>query len=106
MKETEIAVPQAPRCHACQKAVAIAPPVGRREACPFCGTDLHCCLNCVFYAPRAYNACREPQAERVLEKGRSNYCDFFAFGAAAPGNREGPAADPAREKLAALFRKS
>jgi hypothetical protein len=25
----------------------------------------------------AYNECREPQAERVLDKERSNMCDFF-----------------------------
>lgn len=94
----------APHCQACRKAVAITPPVGRRETCPFCGADLHCCLNCAFYAPGAYNACREPQAERVLEKGRGNFCDFFSFGAASPGD-DRPAADPAREKLADLFRR-
>ena len=25
------------------------------------------------------NACVEPQAERVKEKDRANYCDFFRF---------------------------
>jgi hypothetical protein len=95
-----------PHCQACGKAVTIEPPVGRREACPFCGADLHCCLNCGFYAPAAYNACREPQAERVLVKDRSNYCDFFSFAGAPPAGG-GPAGMPgARDRLAALFRKT
>ena len=48
-------------CHACQKTLDIGDRVGRREACPFCGRDLHVCLNCRFYAPGAYNDCRETQ---------------------------------------------
>ncbi|MCO6431740.1 MAG: hypothetical protein J5J00_12855 [Deltaproteobacteria bacterium] len=52
---------------------------GRSESCPKCGRDLHVCLNCKFYEPSAHNQCREPQAERVLEKDRSNFCDFFTF---------------------------
>lgn len=53
--------------------------VGRRDACPFCGSDLHVCYNCSFYDASAYNECHEPQADRVLEKNRSNFCDYFSF---------------------------
>jgi len=66
-------------CHACRKNLEIKIPVGRREICPFCGYDLRCCLNCVHYNIGVYNDCREPQAERVIEKDRSNFCDFFVF---------------------------
>lgn len=71
--------------------------------CPFCGHDLRACLNCVFYEPGAFHDCRESQAERVLEKSRSNFCDYFQYrtGAGKPGRR--PA--DVQEKLAALFKK-
>jgi hypothetical protein len=36
-------------------------------------------LNCDFYDQVRANQCFEPQAEKVKEKGRSNYCDYFRF---------------------------
>lgn len=66
-------------CHKCKKEIADDYFVGRQALCPSCGSDLHCCLNCSFYDVGAYNDCREPQAERVLDKTRSNFCDFFRF---------------------------
>ncbi|MBN1663862.1 MAG: hypothetical protein JW943_09705 [Deltaproteobacteria bacterium] len=66
-------------CHHCGKEVEIKKILGRKEACPFCRADLRCCLNCSFYDPASYNACREPQAERVLEKDRSNFCEYFVY---------------------------
>lgn len=78
-------------------------PFGRRDECPRCGRDVHCCLNCRFYDPHAANECREPQAERVLDKDRANFCDYFL-----PGGQGEPAADPAAEakrRLADLFKK-
>ncbi len=82
-------------CHACQKTLDIGDRVGRREACPFCGRDLHVCLN----------DCRETQAERVVEKDRSNFCDFFAFrdGQPQPGTETGTAAP--KDRLESLFKK-
>jgi hypothetical protein len=90
------------RCHRCQKDLEIKTPVGRKDACPFCGTDLRCCLNCGFHASGTYNDCREPQAERVLEKERSNFCDYFVFRDGASG---GPGRDAlsAKSRLASLF---
>lgn len=68
-------------CHKCGKAVIISAnaQVGRREACQHCNSDLHCCMNCRHFDRSAYNDCREPQAERVLDKDRSNFCDYFVF---------------------------
>jgi len=66
-------------CHACKKRIEIADNVGRTETCPFCDADLHCCLNCRYYDAGAYNQCSESQAERVLDKDRSNFCDFFSY---------------------------
>jgi hypothetical protein len=31
----------------------------------------------VFHDPSCDNQCREPQADRVLEKERANFCDYF-----------------------------
>ena len=55
--------------------------VARRDECSQCSTDLHACMNCKFYDQSAYNECREPQAERVVDKDRSNFCDYFTFAA-------------------------
>ncbi len=93
------------RCHACLKELEIKLPVGRQETCPFCRSDLHCCLNCVFYAVGTYNECREPQAERVTEKGRSNFCDYFVFRDSTTAGKEKDPGDSAKEKLEALFKK-
>jgi len=100
-----MSVPIKKRCHACQKFLDVKIPVGRQELCPFCGSDLHCCRNCAFYAKGAYNECREPQAERVLEKGRSNFCDFFAFREGSPDLKETADKASARMKLESLFKK-
>jgi hypothetical protein len=93
------------KCHACLKVLEITTPVGRRENCPFCRADLHCCLNCAHYATGAYNECREPQAERVMEKNRSNFCDYFVFRDVLADAGEGKNRDVARESLESLFKK-
>ena len=74
-------------CYACAAEVGARERIGRRDTCPRCGVDLHSCRQCRFYDTRAYNACGEPQAERVLDKERGNFCDYFApsAGAAAVG---------------------
>jgi hypothetical protein len=91
------------RCAACKKEIAADRFIGRQEQCPYCKADLHCCLNCVFYSPGAYNDCKESQAERVLDKARSNFCDFFSFKNSAP-EACGPSTNP-KDKLEALFKK-
>jgi hypothetical protein len=91
-------------CHKCLKTLEIKIPVGRKDACPFCGSDLRCCLNCSFHAPEAYNACREPQAERVMEKERNNFCDYFVFRDGASGRPEKKDGSSAQAMLTALFK--
>jgi len=92
------------KCRACLKGLEIKTAVGRREICPFCGSDLHCCLNCVHYNIGAYNDCREPQAERVIEKDRSNFCDFFAFRDAEMGEKGKDSGVSAKTKIDSLFK--
>lgn len=101
-----------PTCHQCGAEIGLVnlpgriERIGRRDTCPSCEADLHCCLNCRFYDPQLPNACREPNVEPVRDKNVSNFCDYFA-----PGEPKGrPAADQAkaadaRAQLEALFRK-
>lgn len=93
------------RCHQCQKELSIADRVGRAETCPFCGTDLRCCRNCAFYDVGSYNQCREPQAERVLEKERSNFCDYFIFRDSSRDKQARNKKSDAKDKLDSLFKK-
>ncbi len=67
------------RCFKCGEPFVLSAGerVGRRDSCSKCGADLHTCRNCTHHDRSAYNECREPQAERVLEKERSNLCDYF-----------------------------
>lgn len=90
-------------CYKCGKNNPTETKIGFRETCFSCGEDLHCCKNCRFYDPSCYNECHETQADRVVEKTRANFCDYFQQG-------EGKAAtfnpaDEARRKLEDLFKK-
>jgi hypothetical protein len=89
-------------CHACKKDPSIGRSVGRRDACPFCGADLHCCLNCKFYDPSVSKRCREPAAMLVKEKTKANFCDFFMFAEAKSARSD---ATDARRMLDDLFKK-
>jgi len=93
------------RCHACLKGLEIKTPVGRREICSFCGADLHCCLNCAFHEIGAYNDCREPQAERVIEKNRSNFCDYFVFQVAEMNGKGKDSGESVKIKIESLFKR-
>jgi hypothetical protein len=78
---------------------------GRETACLGCGKSTHVCRNCRFYAPARPNECQEPLVERVMDKTRANFCDFF-MPAREPlqGPRPGPS-DELRKAAEALFRK-
>ncbi len=91
-------------CHACGKEIVPPDPVGRKAECPHCRAELRCCLNCVHHAPAAYNQCRESQADRVLEKDRANFCEYFRFREDGPRSASKPASS-ARDRLDSLFKK-
>ncbi|MDH4467644.1 MAG: hypothetical protein QE271_06255 [Bacteriovoracaceae bacterium] len=52
-------------------------PLSRQETCPKCYRDLRVCRMCQFYDTSSYNDCGEPAAERVVDKTKSNFCNFF-----------------------------
>lgn len=89
------------KCYFCRSELSIDGPVGRRDTCPQCNRDLRCCKQCKFYDQGAYNECREVSAERIVDKERSNFCDFFVL----RGSKEGPATrvQDAKRALEALF---
>ena len=87
-------------CWRCGAAIETRERVGRRDACLGCGGDLRCCRNCRFYDPPSHNQCREPQAERQVDKERGNFCDWFSLG----GPRAAVAGEDVRGRLEALFR--
>lgn len=91
------------QCHHCGAGIDAKRSVGRRDTCDQCGWDLRCCRNCDHYAPGHHNDCREPEADRQVDKVKGNFCDFFRFrtGTAAPAVKD----DAARQKLDQLFRK-
>jgi hypothetical protein len=76
----------------------------RSDTCKSCGFDTRVCKNCKFYDLTANNLCHESQAERQVEKERSNFCDYFT-----PKTQSGTA-DATRDQLKnaadALFKKS
>jgi hypothetical protein len=92
-------------CHHCRKELDIGLKVGRRDTCPYCDADLHICLNCIFYDTVSYNQCRETQAERVVDKEKSNFCDYFNFRDSVHGESRKENKDSAQDKLEALFKK-
>jgi len=69
-------------CYKCSKSLTFEDGVRllRSEECPHCGASLHCCKMCIFFDTSAYNDCRESMAERVVEKDKANFCDYFQCG--------------------------
>ena len=67
-------------CHHCGRELQIfSAKVERTAGCPYCHSDLKCCLNCRLHDPGANNQCREPQAEE-----KANFCEFFEFREVSP----------------------
>lgn len=77
--------------------------VGRKDTCPSCMADIRCCKMCQFYDPKSYNECRESQADRITDKEKANFCDYFKIGSS--GNNPDQARQDALAKAAALFKK-
>jgi len=90
-------------CVFCGEKINIADKVARNDTCPNCGGDLRCCKQCNFYQPNAYNECKEVIAERIVDKERANFCDYYIAKNSSQGkvNRT----QNARDALEALFKK-
>ena len=89
------------RCGASLSALTL--PISRRDLCPACSAAVHVCRMCSNFARDAIGQCVEEDAEEVLDKESSNYCEWFkpranAFDAAERKQKEQAAAE-----LGALF---
>ncbi len=91
-------------CFHCGTKHTTSSPPGRSETCDGCGTDLHVCFNCRHYDASSYNECREPVAERVVDKDRRNFCDYYSPGRSG-AIAKGAAKDDILKKLDDLFKK-
>jgi len=92
------------RCWNCAREIDTRERVEFRASCPSCDRALHACRNCRHYDPGYYNECRETAAERVVDKERANFCEFFAPGAGS-ARPASPSPSSARAQLDALFKK-
>lgn len=92
-------------CYKCGKALSDTYKimVGRRDVCPSCNADIRACKMCQFYDTKAYNECRETSADRVQDKEKANFCDYFKIG--SPGSNPDKERQDALAKAAALFKK-
>ena len=91
-------------CPSCARSHPTDGPVSRAARCDDCGADLRCCLACRFHDVSSYNECAEPSAERVVDKERANFCDYFSPAPSARTTAKGESS-PAQSQLDALFKK-
>ena len=91
------------KCALCGKSFDFEGKVSRKETCPSCGGDLKCCKQCRFYEPNAYNECREVNAERVVDKERANFCEYYV--SKDPSQKNMNRTKGARKALEDLFTK-
>jgi hypothetical protein len=75
----------------------------RQDTCRKCGRDTRVCKNCIFFDTSCNNLCREPNADRVVEKERSNFCDYFKPKSGSGGS--GATKDALKAAADALFKK-
>ena len=78
-------------------------PFSRLAECRACHAPLHVCRMCEFFDPRRANQCREPVAERVMDKERANFCGYFRPRAGIHAAVYGAGALAARDHLNQLF---
>lgn len=90
-------------CWKCRASLS-ASDYGRGDVCPKCRNDTRVCRNCIHYDPNYNNSCLENQAERVVDKERSNFCDYFSASSKTDQN-DGDSRASALSAAEALFKK-
>ena len=92
------------KCYSCGTDIEIiGGRIGRNDTCDRCRNDVHVCYNCIHYDSSAYNECREPMADRVVDKAKRNFCDYFKPGSAG-AKKAGDEKSEALKKLDDLFK--
>lgn len=96
------------QCHYCRLALSLE--VQRKNRlCPNCGSDIHCCKNCIHYDESLSSKCREPNSPWVSDRHTQNNCAFFEHKPSAQPTNTVPTdadneAERAKEAFRALFR--
>ena len=88
-------------CYNCNTANVLEGLPTRQQVCSKCSSYLKCCLNCKFYDEKAYHECKEPQADWVKEKDKSNFCTYFLIN--EPREKKADRQSDAKKKLDDLF---
>ncbi|MBR0031519.1 MAG: hypothetical protein IJP61_04465 [Treponema sp.] len=88
-------------CRKCGKPISIQ--IHRSSTCPFCGADLHSCVNCSFYSPGSHYDCHETVEELVKDKDKANFCGFFSVAKNFNSASSEDKAQKARDAFNALF---
>jgi len=57
---------------------------------------------CSFYDSRVYNECRESNAERIVDKEKANFCDYFNL---SDGTNKSTSKEDLANQAASLFKK-
>ena len=91
-------------CWKCGKEITINSPVSRSEVCPVCDADVRVCKNCTHYSVGLQYDCNEHISERVQDKERANFCDWFKLSTLNVfGFSTQDKAKDAKNQFAALF---
>jgi len=90
-------------CWKCKKEIEVEK-ITRTTECPLCHADLHCCKNCKFFSPGNHFDCKETVDEVIVDKDKSNFCDFFQLKDSV--DNKDSSADKARAAVASLFGES
>ncbi|MFA5571291.1 MAG: hypothetical protein ACOX0W_04885 [Sphaerochaetaceae bacterium] len=89
-------------CHFCKSEISSTYTIGYASECPSCSRPLKICLNCRHYDPHAYHECTEGVEERVHDKDRANFCDYFSMRESGK-TTQSTRSDEARSKFNSLF---
>ena len=89
------------KCGASLKDIPL--PLSRYSKCKSCNADLHTCRLCEFYDRTVSKMCREPIAEEVKDKQRSNFCGYLQPNPNAYTASGSAKADAGKSELESLF---
>ncbi len=66
-------------CYKCDHVLDLSEEtkIYRQDECDKCSAYIHCCKMCVYYDEHSYNECREPIAQRIVDKEKANFCDNY-----------------------------
>ncbi len=91
-------------CWKCGASLAETPlPLSRLAKCKSCNADLHTCRICEFFDPSVSKSCREPIAEEVQDKTRSNFCGYLQPSPKAYVSKDNSKDKAAKSELDTLF---